>query len=156
MRFVEDSTRMLSDWAAWHRTVPVESTGMHMLWDGPRDFVTRKLAPVLASREWAVTGWLAADLIAPFVTEIPTVSVYVARGVYGNELASIADRVGLRRVESGPRVIFMPAEPQVFEASRVVGEIHAVSPIRLYGDLLRQQGRGVDAAEHLRDITIGW
>ncbi|MBH0008283.1 type IV toxin-antitoxin system AbiEi family antitoxin [Salinibacterium sp. SWN1162] len=156
VRFVEDSTRMLSDWAAWHRAVPVESTGMHLLWGSPREFVTRKLAPVLDSREWAVTGWLAADLIAPFVTEIPTVSVYVDREVYVNELTSIADRVGLRRVESGPRVIFMPAGPQVLEASHMLGEIRAVSPIRLYGDLLKQQGRGVDAAEHLRETTIGW
>jgi hypothetical protein len=156
VRYLADSTRMLSDWAAWHRTVPIESTGMHILWDGPREFVTRKLAPALSTREWAVTGWLAADLLAPFVTEVPTVSVYVERGVYDNELASIADHVGLRRVESGPRVLFIPAEPHVLETSQAVGEINAVSPIRLYGDLLRQQGRGADAAEHLRDTIIGW
>lgn len=156
VRRVADSTRMLSDWAAWHRNAPSEVTGMHTLWGSPHEFVTRKIAPVLGKREWAVTGWLAADLLAPFATEVPTISVYVERGVYDNELEPIADQLGLRRVESGHRVFFIRAEPHVLEASEEEGEIKIVSPIRLYGDLLRQQGRGEDAAEHLRSTIIGW
>ncbi|EPR77409.1 hypothetical protein ADILRU_0108 [Leifsonia rubra CMS 76R] len=156
IRRVKDSTRMLSDWAAWNRTAPSEVTGMHTLWGSPHEFVTRKLAPVLAKREWAVTGWLAADLLAPFVTEVPTVSVYLKREVYDNELEPIAEQLGLRRVESGRRIFFIRAEPHVLEAAEETQEIKAVSPIRLYGDLVRQQGRGEDAAEHLRSTVIGW
>ncbi|TQL40446.1 transcriptional regulator with AbiEi antitoxin domain of type IV toxin-antitoxin system [Homoserinimonas aerilata] len=155
-RLLADSSRLLSDWAGWHRQQRSEGILMHALWPGAHDFASTELGAIVATPDWAVTDWLAADMRAPMVSDVQTVSVYVDANTFDADLERRATMAGLRRVESGERVRLLRADGVVLKDAEMLNGIRVVSPIRLYGDLLRLGGRGEDAAEHLRRIAIGW
>lgn len=156
-RFLEDPARLLSDWAAWYREQRATDILMHTIWGNARSFVSDELATIITrAPEWAVTDWLAVDLRTPIMTDVPTVSIYVDSAIFDTTLEHSAVDAGLRRVESGGRVRFLRADAAALRYAETIDGVRVVSPIRLYGDLLRVGGRGEDAAEHLRSTIIGW
>ena len=155
-RFPVDPARLLSDWAGWYREQSKIDILMHTIWGTARSFISDELSVITPATGWAVTDWLAVDLRAPIMTDVPTVSIYVDHAIFDTTLESRAEEAGLRRVESGGRVRFLRADAVALKDAETVDGIRVVSPIRLFGDLLRLGGRGEDAAEHLRSTAIGW
>ncbi len=104
-----------------------------------------------AGVEYAVTGALAAEALAPYLTFVATAEVYVATDtIVGLQAAAVA--VGLRPIEGG-RLVLRPF-PTV-STSRLAGEADGlrVAPWpRVYLDLLHAGVRGEDAAEHLKEV----
>ncbi len=105
-----------------------------------------------ADVEYAVTGALAAEVLAPYLTSVPTAEVYVATDtIVGLEAAAAA--VGLRPIEGG-RLVLRPF-PTV-STRRLAGEVDVlrVAPWpRVYVDLLHAGVRGEDSAEHLKEVV---
>lgn len=105
-----------------------------------------------AQVEFAVTGALAAELLAPYLTSVTTAEVYVSvETVVG--LEAVAASAGLTPVDGG-RLILRPF-PTVSAnrlASRSSGLRVAPWP-RVYVDLLHVGVRGEDAAEHLKEVV---
>jgi hypothetical protein len=103
-----------------------------------------------AGVDHAVTGALAAEALAPYLTSVPTAEVYVASDtIVGLEAAAAS--VSLRPIEGG-RLVLRPF-PTV-STSRLTGEADGlrVAPWpRVYVDLLHAGVRGEDAAEHLKE-----
>ncbi len=156
VRELIDPGGMLTSWAQWHQKRVIRHAGAHALWRDPEDFVREKLGSALSAGTWAVSDWLALEKIAPFTSDVPNLTCYLAEDVYDNDLVSLMSSLELRPVPSGARVTFVRAEPQVLSQRREVVGIPFVSSIRLYGDLLRAGPRGVDAAEHTRESDIGF
>lgn len=155
-RILADPGGLLSAWGGWRQTQHSRAQGMHVLWDDIREFINGPLAHALGDQHWAITGWLAADVIAPYAARVSSFSVYIDPMTFDRGLSDLVEQIGLRPVETGARITFLRAEPHVLNQSRTVEGMPCVSVIRLYGDLIRLGARGDDAASHLREIRIGW
>lgn len=99
--------------------------------------------------EYAVTGGAAAAVIAPYVTSVPQVTVYVdARTIA--ELNALAQRLDLRPIDGGRLKLkpFPSAAVQRLATSEPAAFRVAPWP-RVYADLQGEGVRGEEAAEHL-------
>jgi hypothetical protein len=169
-RTLDDPPAMLSSWAAWHAEQAPTRIGVHALVDDPDRFVRERLAPHLRAEDWALTGWLALQHTAPFVTSVPLLTMYLGPALYDDDAAldRLLNGAGLRRVDRGARMeilraddlVLRGAEPDVpagkGQGTSSPASVRRASAIRLYGDLLRMGARGPDAAEHLRQSRIGF
>lgn len=157
-RVLTDPTGLLSSWAAWHRTRQPETVRSHATFRDAHAFVTDRLLAGWGTDHWALTGWLALENRAPFVTSVPHLTVYVAAELFHDRptLESWLVRAGARTVDNGARLELVEADPYVLRQVSRVRDAPQVSDVRLYGDLLRLGVRGADAAEHLRETRIGF
>lgn len=169
-RTLSDPAAMLSAWASWHAEQTPSRIGLHALVDDPDRFVRDHLAPHLGADDWALTGWLALQHTAPFLTSVPLLSVYLSPTVFDDQAAldGLLTTAGLRRVDRGARLELLRADELALRGADTgvpVGAergtsssapVREASAIRLYGDLLRMGARGPDAAEHLRQTRIGF
>lgn len=162
VRRLVDPAGLLSEWAQWYaaaRPEPLRAHGLMRDGDAWLGTVARAWPPGL----WALTGGLALDGRAPFLTATPVIELYLAEDlcIDRDQRADSLSAVGLREVDSGARV-------HVYPASRPALSLMARNPwwkpdrpevgsVRLYGDLLASGAvRGDEAAEHLRQTRIGF
>lgn len=103
---------------------------------------------------WAATGVAAAAAIAPLLTSVSSIEVYVAADSTAGLEARAAD-AGLRPIAGGRLTLrpFPTASVSRF-AERHDGLRLAPWP-RVYADLRRSGVRGEEAAEHLREVIRG-
>jgi hypothetical protein len=153
-RRLVDPSRLLSDWAGWHRGRLLGGIELNTPWRS----VDESLGAVRgrATGPWAVSGWYAADIIAPFSTSVPTLSCYVDSAAYDRTIETLVEEAGWDVTAERGRVSITPAEPHVLRLADERKAATTVSPIRVYGDLVRIAGRGEDAAQHLREESIGY
>jgi hypothetical protein len=133
---------------------PARTLG-HLLAQTPQRLIT-KLGSNLgrAGTDYAVTGAAAASLVAPFVTAIPVVNVWVSAKAAADELLGAAQA---ERVSDGENVVFLQAKddaPLRFREEKKGTWI--ANRFRLYVDLLGDPRRGREQAEHLRREVIGF
>ena len=113
------------------------------------------VAPALdGSVGWALSGWAALELAAPFATTTPSLHVYVAEGGSAGPLSDAVERAGLREVDGGGRVTFWAADPRTLAFATQHEKMPVVSPPRLFADLTALGGRGQDAADHVKELLI--
>jgi hypothetical protein len=157
-RVLTDATGLLSSWAAWHAAEDVDTVHTHATFRDADTFLRERIGAAWELGQWALTGWLALERRAPFMTTTPVITLYVDREVFEDrgELGSWMTNAGLRKVDSGSRVDLVKADPYVLRRAKPEAGTPQVSDIRLYGDLLRLGVRGSDAAEHLRETRIGF
>lgn len=100
----------------------------------------------------AVTGAAAASLLAPFVTSIPVVEVWVP----GNtSTQAVMDASGASPVDSGFNVNFLTtADDTGLAFAEQQNGAWLANPIRIYGDLRRDPKRGAEQAERLREELL--
>ncbi|MDQ3379958.1 MAG: type IV toxin-antitoxin system AbiEi family antitoxin, partial [Actinomycetota bacterium] len=94
---------------------------------------------------------------APFATQVPTLHIYVPESIFDDgRLEGVLSRGRLRKVDEGGRVILWPADKTALRLKKTSerDQLPVVSAPRLYADLLGFGGRGVDAAEHVREMLI--
>lgn len=107
-----------------------------------------------AKIDYALTGAAAATLVAPFITAVPVVDVWVTAGAAREELAN-ATRADL--VTDGHNVVFLQAKddaPLAFREKR--DGLWLANRFRLYADLRRDPRRGREQADNLRREVIGF
>jgi hypothetical protein len=113
------------------------------------------VAPALdRTAAWAVSGWAALELAAPFATATPNLHIYVAEGDFAGTLSRAIEEAGLREVEEGGRVTFWAADPRVLALARRDTGVPVASPPRIYADLISFGARGLDAADHVKQQLI--
>ena len=100
---------------------------------------------------WAASGLAAAAVIAPLVTHVTSVEVYVDAYTPAG-LEAVAAKASLRPIEGGR--LFLSPFPTV--ASRrlasTIDELRVAPWPRVFVDLRRAGVRGEEAAEHLREV----
>ncbi len=153
VRHVANPTALLDLWAEESIEKP-RRLNAYMLAQTPR-----KLVEALATRleeagiDYAITGAAAANLLAPFVTAIPVVDVWVT------DVAAPADLLtatGADDVPSGHNVAFLQVRADTALAFRERTEgVWLANRFRLYADLRRDPRRGRDQADHFRREVIG-
>jgi hypothetical protein len=104
--------------------------------------------------EYALTGAAAASLIAPFVTAIPVVDVWVGATAAPEERYRGA---GADRVAQGHNVVFLQGKDDSSLAFRQqASQLWIANPFRVYVDLRHDPRRGREQADHLRQEVIGF
>lgn len=157
MRNLRDPSGLLSAWAGWYRLQPQRTITAHATWRDPAMFWRERIKPMMLANSYALTGWLALDQLAPFTTAVPTISCYVDAAAFDHGLGHVMASAELRPSdEPGARITFIRAEIARIEPAEANAPDRCVNEIRLYGDLLRAGLRGDDAAEHLREVRLGF
>ncbi len=155
-RELRDPGRMLSDWAGQYALKDrAPAADFHVPWRDHAQTLSL-IASSLSALDWALTGAAAADRIAPFLTSIPTVDVAVPFSTLAEVRRTLSSHEDVHEVERGGRVRVFTADEYLFGLADDQRGIRVASPVRVYGDLLRDRGRSVDAAEHLREVAIGF
>jgi hypothetical protein len=153
-RGLSDPAALLDLWVEEEREDPTPAFG-YLLAQTPRQLISA-LAENLASKEilYAMTGAAAASLLAPIVTAIPIVSIWVQANVSN---AALFGAARAEPVTDGQNCIFLQANDDAPLAFReLVGDIWVVNRFRLYADLRADPRRGVEQANHFRHEVIGF
>lgn len=153
-RHVMDPTALLDLWAEENVDRPVRTRG-YLLAQTARQLIIA-LGEGLggAGIDYALTGAAAASIIAPFVTTVTVIEVWVAEATDPRELF---DHTAATPVAEGHNIAFLQARadgPLAF--SEPCGDLRIVNRFRLYADLRRDPRRGVEQADHLRHEVIGF
>lgn len=151
-RSVADTDDLLDAYAAAaERLRSPESIRVGVLWRDPQ----RGAAELATSWQkqgirWSATGALAADFIAPHLTEVAPLEIY-AQAKSRAELRQIALAAGVSE-RNGGRLLLRPFPTPAKDAlSRLEGKTWVACWPRVYADLRATGVRGEDAAEHLRE-----
>lgn len=119
--------------------------------------IARRLAHICGERhiDYALTQEFAAQLIAPFLTNVARVACYLpsSRGAD----FTIPGLLGASPVNEGYNLTIFDTEPgseQLFRERH--NNFWLASPIIIYLDLLRGEGRAKELAQHLRTDCIGF
>lgn len=154
VRRVKDAAALLDLWAEENGERPTRTLG-YFLAPTPRG-VIEELGTRLehSGLDYAVTGAAAASLVAPFVTAIPVVEIWVTNTAARTELFS---KTGVEPVANGQNVVFLQGKDDAaIKFRQRAEEISVVNPFRLFVDLRRDPRRGREQAEHLRREVIGF
>ncbi len=142
--------------AAHLHRVRLATSFTHVLWRDPVDhIITMSKVWDSAGIRWAATGALAAQSVAPYLTDVQTVEIYVSDATTPIELDNIAAMIGGEPSSArAARLVLRPFPTTT--SKRHIGHHGnlAVVPIpRLYADLFEVGVRGGEAAEHLKEVT---
>jgi hypothetical protein len=147
---------LLDSWSAHlFENRPKRFLGHRILRD-PIGFLRDDLARVLDKfGEWAVTGWAGLEIVAPHISIVPTLQVYLPQNRFLEEPPVIFKAAGIREVEDGANIEIWEMNTSLLAKRREPGNIPVVNLLRLYADLLSIGGRAKEGAEHLRETQIG-
>lgn len=151
-RSVVDASQLLDAYAAAAaRLRRVDSLRVGVLWRDPARGASDLGARLAANGvRWSVTGALAADALAPYLSEVAPLEIYLdAKSV--PEIRQVAREVNLSEAAGG-RLLLRPFPTAARDAlsTTVGGERLAAWP-RVFSDLRMVGVRGEEAAEHLRE-----
>lgn len=128
----------------------------HILWSDPIDALTDSIAPALdrAGVSWATTGAAASALLAPYLSSITVIDLYVDDDTFGDS-ARLAHLLDARQVERGHRIEVRRHPTRITPiVGEVVGGVRCAPAVRAYADLMAKGDRYAEAARHLREVRI--
>lgn len=116
----------------------------------------RGIAKALEGKDvdYALTGAGAASLVAPSLSAVPIVEVWVSAYFMADQ---VLDEFGMEKAETGQNVELLQANddgPLMFRQRTKWAWV--ANPFRLYIDLLHDPRRGREQAEVLREEVIGF
>jgi len=156
-RRVVDSDAFLGSYAtaAGESRAKQPTVLIHRLWSSPLAALRSEIAPALNAPKdpWAVTGPAASLLLAPYLSDVTTLDMYVGAELLA-EPSRLASLLGGSVVARGHRIAVRQLPTAVSATGPVVDGIHVALPVRVYADLVATGGRGEEAAHHLKE-TIG-
>jgi hypothetical protein len=154
VRRLVDATALLDLWAEEVTESPARALG-YLLAQTPQRLIADIGANLgRAGIDYALTGAAGASLVAPFVTSIPVVDVWVTSAVSTEELYTATDA---DPVAEGHNVVFLQDRDDTPLAFHVETDgLWVANPFRLYVDLRRDPRRGPEQANHLRQEAIGF
>ena len=150
-----DADALLAEWSSGVAQASRRTRIAHRATRDMLALLREHVAPALdRALGWALSGWGALELVAPFATTTPSLHVYVAEDDFAGPLSDAVDRAGLREVDEGGRVIFWASDARTLAFATQREGIPVVSSPRLFADLTALGGRGQDAAGHVKELLI--
>lgn len=156
-REYRDASGLLSEWAGHYTRAARKErrVELHVPWRDHGQSIG--LAEnMLHGIRWAVSGWAAAEVIAPFANQVPDLMVYVPDEDFDRATKRLKDTPDVTEVDRGGRIHLRAVGKYVFEFKHTEAFTPTVSPVRVYADLIGIGDRGAEAAEHLREVAIGF
>jgi len=154
VRRLVNPTALLDLWAEESVDHPRRISG-YALSRAPQELI-RKISSGLDSRHilHGVTGAAAASLVAPFVTAVPVVQVWVAAKASPREAL---DAAGAEPVTDGENVVLLQDKDDGPLRFREKADgTWITNRFRMYVDLRADPRRGREQADHLRQEAIGF
>jgi len=154
VRVVREPAGLLDLWAEEQQHAPMRLPAYRL--GQTSEQVARDVLDGLADAgvEHALTGAAAAATLAPFVTAIPVIEVWVEATAAH---ATLLDATYAEEVTSGHNVVFLQARDDLpLRFTDTTGPTRTVNPFRLYVDLRCDPRRGPEQARRLRDEVIGF
>ena len=154
VRRIVEARALLDLWAEENTDRSVERTTAYRLARTPEELVGaigERLGQV--GIEYAITRAAAAMTLAPFVTSVSAVDLWVAAGISPRRLL---DALEAERVDTGANLVIAqtPGDaPLAFREERQ--GVWMVNPMRLYYDLRSDPRRGREQADRVREEVIG-
>lgn len=152
-RQITDLDAFIDDYADAAREFRAKQEPMrlHRLMSDPLDVVTIDIGPNLTSigATWAVTGAAASTLLAPYLTDVGVLEMYVDPGHFNKSLAGILDA---RAVSRGHVIEVRELPTPMSTKGPWVNGVQLALPARVYADLVAAGGRYGEAAHHLREV----
>jgi hypothetical protein len=143
--------------AAAERRLKQSLVLVHRLWNDPIDTLRTEIAPALDTNNvrWAVTGVAASLMLAPYISDVTTLELYVDSELISDR-SYLASLLGGRVVEKGQRIEVRELPTSMSDKGPVVNGVHIALPVRVYADLVAAGGRSAEAAHHLREtLDVG-
>lgn len=155
-RRVADTEALLAAYveAATEQRTKAPTLLVHRLWVGDAIATLRtEIAPALNATKgsWAVTGTAASILLAPYLSDVTTLDLYVEPELFADK-ARLVSRLGGRIVERGQVVEVRPLPTTMDAEGPIVDGIRVALPVRVYADLLASGGRAAEAGQHLEEV----
>lgn len=155
-RQIKDYFGLLDSWTEYLATHQPRKRYGHKLIDNYISYTKDSLAPKLnnPTEAWAITGWVATELVAPMLTTVPTLQVYVGEHDFERNLAQLMSNEAIREVDEGSNIEFWSAPARVLAHAEVKSSLPVVSNPQLFADLVALGGRAEDAATHIRETLL--
>ena len=104
--------------------------------------------------DYAIAGEAAGQHYAPFLSHLSRVHCRVS---FGRAFDDVLDKLGARHVDDGTNLVLIESHlPGELSFRELANGIWFASPIQVYLDLLRTEGRAKELAQHLRVERIGF
>jgi hypothetical protein len=155
-RSLNEPGALLDAWARQVISGKPLSTRRYFVPSGSAESVLQRLAQACESHgaRYAITAEAAAQRYAPFLSAVSQVKCRVLANSASE--AAIAE-LNARAVNEGSNLIIIDSKSAgEFLFSERMGEAWLASPVQVYLDLLRGEGRSKEMAEHLRKERIGF
>lgn len=155
-RHLREPGALLDAWVKQLVTTRLQTLPRYYVAGIKADALAKQLADVFESREvdYALTHEAAAQQLAPFLSHVSQVRARVLVGASVN--AALID-LNARPVTEGANLVIIEVKsPGDLLFRERVSEVWLASPIQIYLDLLRGEGRGKEMAEHFRKERIGF
>jgi hypothetical protein len=125
---------------------------IHRLWNDPLETLRDAIAPALNNEDarWAITGAAASALLAPYLSDVTTLELYVEQDFSADE-TRLASLLGGRVVEKGHRIEVRELPTAMSAKGPVIDGVQVALPVRVYADLTAAGGRLAEAGHHLRE-----
>jgi hypothetical protein len=128
-----------------------KSMRLHRLMADPVHVVTMDIGPNLnaVGATWAVTGAAASTLLAPYLTDVTVLEIYVDAAHFNKSLAGVLDA---RDVPRGHLIEVWELPTPISAKGPWIDGVQLALPARVYADLVAAGGRYEEAAHHLREV----
>ena len=146
--------------AAWKKVYPTYQNHLYRMFSYERDAKLPDLimeAAKEADITYALGFFSGADLRAPFTRGLQKIQLYTTE----DAIETLKEKLNLKEVDNGGNIeLYVPYDAGVFYGlnyyPRGDGKVPIVSDVQLYMDLFNDPARGEEAAEHLREVKLGF
>lgn len=155
-RHLREPTALLDAWAKQLAVIRPTTSRRYYVPAMKADMLAMRIGETFDAHnvQYAISHEAAAQLHAPFLSNVSQVRVRVLIGAGAD--AAISD-LGARVVSEGSNLAIIEAKsPGELLFRERVGDLWLASPIQIYLDLLRGEGRSKEMAEHFRKERIGF
>jgi hypothetical protein len=154
-RHLREPAALLDEWA--NQLASIRPPTLHRYFvPGAKTDMPARIGEAFDAQDvpYAISHEAAAQIYAPFLSNVSQVRIRLLSGV--NADAAIGD-IGARTVKEGANLVIIEAKsPGELLFRERVGGLWLASPIHIYLDLLRGEGRSKEMAEHFRKERIGF